>query len=168
MINSLFSKPKDRRHYYIKRKLFSSILKLNQYYTNIDAGNELFQYPPLIKYEYFDDNNDGLIDRFKFRISFIPDNDARQINNLRLIFLFKYEFKVNIVGKMDTAAFIDINTPLGASYIKVNGNLNLKQKSPIDRTTFYNEFYYENILDKQNYQEKINFYDLQNEYYSRN
>ena len=69
---------------------------------------------------------------------------------------------------MDTAAFIDINTPLGASYIKVNGNLNLKQKSPIDRTTFYNEFYYENILDKQNYQEKINFYDLQNEYYSRN
>ena len=122
----------------------------------------------MIKYEYFDDNNDGLIDRFKFRISFIPDNDARQINNLRLIFLFKYEFKVNIVGKMDTAAFIDINTPLGASYIKVNGNLNLKQKSPIDRTTFYNEFYYENILDKQNYQEKINFYDLQNEYYSRN
>ena len=69
---------------------------------------------------------------------------------------------------MDTAAFIDINTPLGASYIKVNGNLNLKQKSPIDRTTFYNEFYYENILDRQNYEEKINFYDLQNEYYSRN
>ena len=47
---------------------------------------------------------------------------------------------------MNTAAFIDINTPLGASYIKVNGNLNLKQKSPIDRTTFYNEHYYENIL----------------------
>ena len=69
---------------------------------------------------------------------------------------------------MDTAAFIDINTPLGASYIKVNGNLNLKQKSPIDRTTFYNEFYYENVLDSDNYKEKINFYDIQNEYYSRN
>ena len=69
---------------------------------------------------------------------------------------------------MNTAAFIDINTPLGASYIKVNGNLNLKQKSPIDRTTFYNEHYYENILDTDNYREKINFYDLQNEYYSRN
>ena len=147
--------------------MFSSILKLNSYYNKEPAG-ELFTYPPLIKYEYFDDNNDGLIDRFKFKISFIPDNDARSINNLRLIFLFKYELKANIVGKMDTAAFIDINTPLGASYIKVNGNLNLKQKSPIDRTTFYNEFYYENVLDSDNYKEKINFYDVQNEYYSRN
>ena len=146
--------------------MFSSILKLNSYYNKEPVG-ALFTYPPLIKYEYFDDNNDGLIDRFKFKISFIPDNNARSINNLRLIFLFKYELKANIVGKMDTAAFIDINTPLGASYIKVNGNLNLKQKSPIDRTTFYNEFYYENVLDSDNYKEKINFYDIQNEYYSR-
>jgi len=83
-----------------------------------------------------------------------------------LIFLFKYEFKVNIVGKMDTAAFIDIDTPLGASYIKVNGNLKLKQKSPIDRTTFYDEIYYENIFNNSN--EKINFYEAQSEYYSRN
>ena len=152
-----------------KEKLFSSILKLNSYYsenTKENESNDLFDKPPLIKYEYFDDNNDGLIDRFKFKISFITDEGTKNINNIRLIFLFKYEFKVNIVGKMDTAAFIDIDTPLGASYIKVNGNLKLKQKSPIDRTTFYDEIYYENIFNNSN--EKINFYEAQSEYYSRN
>ena len=94
------------------------------------------------------------MDRFNFRISFVTDNNTTAINNLRLIFLFSYEFKINIVGKMNTAAFIDIDTPLGASYIKVTGNLNLKQKSPIDRTTFYNEKYYENFLNDEYYGEK--------------
>ena len=122
---------------------------------------------PLIKYEYFDDNNDGLIDKFKYKITFFTDNDVRALKNLRLIFLFKYEFKENIVGKMNTAAFVDIDTPLGGSYIKVNGNLNLRQKSPIDRTTFYDEDYYENIFEKSIY-EKVNFYEVQNEYYERN
>ena len=69
---------------------------------------------------------------------------------------------------MNTSAFIDIDTPLGASYIKVTGNLNLKQKSPIDRTTFYNELYYENFLNDKYYGEKINFYEVKKEYYSRN
>ena len=69
---------------------------------------------------------------------------------------------------MNTSAFIDIDTPLGASYIKVIGNLNLNQKSPIDRTTFYNEYYYENILNDSYYGEKINFYEIQSEYYNRN
>jgi hypothetical protein len=122
----------------------------------------------LIKYSYFDDNNDGLIDRFNFRISFFTDRTTQYLKNLRLIFLFPYEFKVNIAGKMNAAAFIDIDTPLGASYIKVTGNLNLKQKSPIDRTTFYNEKYYENFLNDEYYGEKINFYEVKKEYYSRN
>ena len=122
----------------------------------------------MIKYSYFDDNNDGLIDRFNFRISFFTDRTTQYLKNLRLIFLFPYEFKVNIAGKMNAAAFIDIDTPLGASYIKVTGNLNLKQKSPIDRTTFYNEKYYENFLNDEYYGEKINFYEVKKEYYSRN
>ena len=150
-----------------EEKLFSSILKLNQYYSSQNSSELLFKNPPLIKYEYFDDNNDGLIDKFKYKITFFTDNNVTALKNLRLIFLFKYEFKENIVGKMNTAAFVDIDTPLGGSYIKVNGNLNLRQKSPIDRTTFYDEDYYENIFEKSIY-EKVNFYEVQNEYYERN
>ena len=149
-------------------KLFSTILRINQKYKETDGEKLLFSKPPLIKYSYYDDNNDGLIDRFNFRISFLTDRNTSYLDNIRLIFLFSYEFKVNIVGKMNTSAFIDIDTPLGASYIKVIGNLNLRQKSPIDRTTFFNEYYYENILNSSYYGEKLNFYEIQSEYYSRN
>ena len=151
-----------------QEKLFSTILKINQCYSESNDKDLLFTKPPLIKYSSYDDNNDGLIDRFNFRISFFTDDLTKNLNNLRLIFFFDYEFKVNIAGKMNTSAFIDIDTPLGASYIKVIGNLNLNQKSPIDRTTFYNEYYYENILNDSYYGEKINFYEIQSEYYNRN
>ena len=66
----------------------------------------------MIKYSYFDDNNDGLIDRFNFRISFFTDSGTENLKNLRLIILFPYEFKVNIAGKMNASAFIDIDTPI--------------------------------------------------------
>ena len=113
---------------------------------------------PLIKYEYFDDNNDGLIDRFKFIITFLSENsDVRQIKNIKLIFGFKYEFRINVVGKMHTIAMVDIDTP------QVDGDLTLKQKSPIDRTTFYNEHYYGTILPNTS-----DFNEIVNEYYKRN
>ena len=75
---------------------------------------------------------------------------------------------------MDTVAIVDLDTPIGASYIKIDGDLRLKQKSPIDRTTFYNEFYYENIFDKKdangnNFENQIySFDEIANEYSNRN
>lgn len=143
-----------------EERFFSSILRINE---NIDS-ELLFDSPPLIKYEYFDYNNDGLIDKFKFKITFISDN-VENIRNIKLVFSFKYEFRVNIVGRMNTVALVDIDTPLGASYIQVDGNLNLKQKSPIDRTTFYDENIYRNIFETQN--ELIQFSEISEAYYNR-
>ena len=142
-------------------KIFSSILSLND---NIEDNN-LFEYAPLIKYEYFDDNNNGLIDRFKFKITFKAD--VPNLKNIKLVFLFKYEFKINIFGRMYTVAMADIDTPLGASYIQLDGDLNLKQKAPIDRTTFYNDKYYENIFEN-NRERYFSFNEIANEYYKRN
>ena len=139
-------------------------------------NNNLFQSAPLIKYSYFDDNNDGLIDRFNFKITFLTDH-VNEIRNIKLVFFFRYEFKENVVGKMNTVAMADIDTPLGASYIKVDGDLKLQQKTAIDRTTFYNENIYRFIYrsntnqDTQtsidnNYQ-LYDFNDIAKEYYSR-
>ena len=139
------------------KEFFSSILRINEN-TNI----KIFDYPPLIKYEYFDYNNDDLIDKFKFKITFISE-DIEKIRNIKLVFSFNYEFRVNIVGRMNTVALVDIDTPLGASYIQVDGNLNLKQKSPIDRTTFYDENIYRNIFETQN--EIIEFSEISKTYY---
>ena len=143
-----------------KEKFFSSILSLND-----NNQDNLFDNAPLIKYEYFDDNNNGLIDRFKFKITF--KTDVPNLRNIKLVFLFKYEFKINIFGRMYTVAMADIDTPLGASYIQLDGDLNLKQKAPIDRTTFYNDKYYENIFEN-NRERYFSFNEIANEYYKRN
>ena len=144
-----------------EERFFSSILSLND-----NNQDKLFsENAPLIKYEYFDDNNNGLIDRFKFKITF--KTDVPNLRNIKLVFLFKYEFKINIFGRMYTVAMADIDTPLGASYIQLDGDLNLKQKAPIDRTTFYNDKYYENIFEN-NRERYFSFNEIANEYYKRN
>ena len=143
-----------------EERFFSSILSLND-----NNQDNLFENAPLIKYEYFDDNNNGLIDRFKFKITF--KTDVPNLRNIKLVFLFKYEFKINIFGRMYTVAMADIDTPLGASYIQLDGDLNLKQKAPIDRTTFYNDKYYENIFEN-NRERYFSFNEIANEYYKRN
>ena len=143
-----------------EERFFSSILSLND-----NNQDNLFENAPLIKYEYFDDNNNGLIDRFKFKITFKAD--VPNLKNIKLVFLFKYEFKINVFGRMYTVAMADIDTPLGASYIQLDGDLNLKQKAPIDRTTFYNDKYYENIFEN-NRERYFSFNEIANEYYKRN
>ena len=141
-------------------QIFSSILRINE---KINSDGKMFNHPPLIKYEYFDDNNDGLIDKFKFKITFIKENQEI-IRNIKLVFSFKYEFRVNIVGRMNTVALVDIDTPLGGTYIQVDGNLNLKQKSPIDRTTFYDENIYRNFFENRI---EYKFDAIAEEYYKR-
>ena len=121
----------------------------------------------MIKQESFDDNNDGLIDRFKFKITFRSKTKTQDLRNIKLVFLFKYELKSNVVGRMNTTAMVNIDTPIGASYIKVDGDLRLRQKSSIDRTTFYNEDYYGNIFEI-NKGDLLTFAEIANEYYSRN
>ena len=69
---------------------------------------------------------------------------------------------------MNTTAIVNIDTPLiGALYIKVDGDLNLRQKSSIDRTTFCGEDYYGNIFEI-NKGDLLTYDEISNEYYSRN
>ena len=121
-------------------KTFSSILYLNQFFDpllNI----------PMIKYEIFDDNHDGLNDTFKFKINF-PVNSVTTITNIKLYLFFKYSLNTKIQGSIErTLCEVDINSPLGASYVKINGDLVLKQKFPLSSSTFSVGNYKENILN---------------------
>ena len=155
-------------------KFFSTIYKLNSVYKGGDNTNDnnnnnpLLDFPPIIKFEMFDYNNDGLNDTFKFKIN-IPVDDVKNIKNIKLVFLFNYEVNINIVGRMDTIGVVDVDTPMGVSYMKIDGDLNLLQKSAIDRTTFYNEHYYENIFRKDKHDlEAFSFKEICESYYSRN
>ena len=123
-----------------------------------------FDNSPLIKYEFFDDDNDKIKDKFKFKITF--QENVENLRNIKLVFLFRYELGKQIVGRMNTVAMVDIDTPLGASYIKVDGDLKLKQKSPIDKISFYNEHEYENIFNTEEVRD-YTFNEIANEYYNR-
>ena len=68
---------------------------------------------------------------------------------------------------MNTVALVDIDLPLGASYIKVDGDLKLKQKVPLDKISFYNEYEYENKFDIEKEIKDYDFKDIAEEYYSR-
>ena len=145
-----------------KEQKFSTIIKLNE----ILDTSDLFENSPLIKYEFFDDDNDKIKDKFRFKITFQEEN-VEKLKNIKLIFLFRYELGKQIVGRMNTVAMVDIDTPLGASYIKVDGDLKLKQKVPIDKISFYNEYEYENKFDNEKEIKDYDFNDIAEEYYSR-
>ena len=144
-----------------EERKFSTIIKLNE----ILEENALFENSHLIKYEFFDDDNDKIKDKFKFKITF--QEDVTELKNIKLVFLFKYDLAKQIVGKMNTVAMVDIDTPLGASYIKVDGDLKLKQKAPLDKVSFYNEHEYENIFDPAKEIKDYSFNEIANEYYNR-
>lgn len=148
-------------------KQFSSIFYINEQFG---ADNRLDI--PLIKYEKIDSNHDDYIDQFKFQISFY--DTPSEIRRIKLQILFSYTIAVNNDQEdeiVSTNCDVDIETPNGASYVKIDGDLNLHQKEPLEAKTLNYGSYYKSqkdtFLDYQKYEETFNkrsvttFYDYQ-------
>jgi hypothetical protein len=67
---------------------------------------------------------------------------------------------------MQTMCLIDIDTPVGASHIYTNGDLKLKQKSPISSGTIAKTIYYTDIF--QSTDSPYDFSSLYKNFVSRN
>jgi hypothetical protein len=67
---------------------------------------------------------------------------------------------------MQSMCLIDIDTPIGASYIYTNGYLNLVQKSPISSGTIARTLYYTDIF--QNATSPFDFVSMYKDFTSRN
>lgn len=67
---------------------------------------------------------------------------------------------------MQSMSLIDIDTPVGASYIYTNGYINLNQKSPISSGTIAKTLYYTDIF--QNATAPYDFVSLYTDFISRN
>ena len=134
------------------QKFFSTRLNLNEYYEENNRLNI-----PMIKFQYHDYNNDGLNDTFKFHIAF-PTPDTNRLKNIKIALFFNYAFKNKFDGNIYANCLMDIDTPIGASFIKINGYLNLKQKAPISPLTFVSK---KNIPDEEilMYQDKPYSFD---------
>jgi hypothetical protein len=67
---------------------------------------------------------------------------------------------------MHSMSLIDIDTPLGASYIYINGQIKLEQKSPISSSTIAKTLYYQDVF--LNATSPLDFMSTYKEYTSRN
>ena len=139
-------------------KFFTSILQFNQ---EIEKENRFI---PLIKTRVYDENNDNLIDKFDFRIAFNKD-PSEKIENIKILFLFNYSLSENVKGNMITPASINIDTPHGAGYIRINGDLNLYQKAPLKSNSF-NQGNYGNIFN--DYKDFKEYEEILEEFSNRN
>lgn len=119
-------------------KYFSSMLPLNNYYS------ENLLNIPMVKYEDFDINYDRLIDQYLFKINFYTN--PGKIRNIKLLFLFDYTLTTRVQGTIQTLAVVDIDTPLGASYVRAEGELRIKQKGPLNINTLTTGNYNEDIF----------------------
>jgi hypothetical protein len=63
-------------------------------------------------------------------------------------------------------SLLDIETPLGASYIYIKGQVNLEQKSPISSSTIATTLYYQDIF--VNATASIDFINTYKTYSARN
>jgi hypothetical protein len=99
-----------------------------------------------------DYNKDNVIDKINLKLTF-KSNPAK-IRNIKLMLFFDYALTVNYFYKlkgnvklsMRSICYIDIDTPYGASYINTNGELELRQKSPISSGTISKAIYYDDIF----------------------
>ena len=162
---NVFYKGEMMIYYYYKNdsdygvKFFSTMFSFN---SDLEDYQRLF---PLIKVKAFDENFDGLIDKYDFRIAF--NNDIiNKIKNIKIILFFQYSLKENVNGSMVTPAAIDIDTPNGAGYIKINGDLNLYQKAPLTKNTF-EQYDYSNVFGS-NYTEQKEYDEILKEFSERN
>ncbi|CDW84907.1 transmembrane protein 231 [Stylonychia lemnae] len=103
-------------------KMFSTLKSINQLSTN-EIG------VPLIKYSKFDSNKNGLIDSMNIRIEF--RSNPQEIRNIKLLSSFDYSLSKLLKVEMIGLAYLDIDTPNGASGVIVNGQLNLDQSAPV-------------------------------------
>lgn len=141
-------------------KIFFTNLPFNQHYDN------LLPQIPMIKYEIFDNNYDDLNDVFKFKIN-IPTGDVTKVSHIKLFVFFTYSLKTNIKGKIKNALCeINIDSPFGASYVKIDGDLVLKQRKSLNSATFAVVNYENDIfnstekINTENLREKINNRDV--------
>ncbi len=159
---NVFYKGEMMMYYYYNTenvKFFSTIFYLN---SGLDDGQRIF---PLIKVKALDENFDGLINKYDFRIAFNKElNDV--IKNIKIILFFNYTLKENAKFSMVTPAVIDIDTPNGAGYIKINGDLNLFQKAPLTSNS-YSQNDYSNVFG-ENYDEYKEYDEILKEFSERN
>lgn len=93
-------------------------------YSSVGELNELYHdslVPVTVKSAERDDNFDSKIDIFDF--NFTMKTDPAEIRNVKLLTFFDYKLRGVVKEDLRSLALVDVDTPIGAADIYVNGEL---------------------------------------------
>ena len=78
-----------------------------------------------------DENGDSYNDKIEIKLSFVLPNAQTKLKNIKMMFFFDYYLIKKARFYTESMMYLDIDTPNGENRIVMNGELVLKQKSPI-------------------------------------
>ena len=85
--------------------------------------------PPTIKVSQMDNDFNGKIDQFKFKIQF--KSDPSKIRQINLLATFDYFVQKKVKMQLTGLLHLSLDTPIGASTVISDGSLVLKQNKPV-------------------------------------
>ena len=78
-----------------------------------------------------DENGDSYNDKIEIKLSFVLPDVQTKLKNIKMMFFFDYYLIKKARFYTESMMYLDIDTPNGENRIVMNGELVLKQKSPI-------------------------------------
>jgi Carbohydrate (N-acetylglucosamine 6-O) sulfotransferase 5. len=118
-------------------KVFSSLGQINDMYFESLS-------PMLITSSLIDTNFDNLADFYDFNITVYTS--PANVRNIKILSFYDYSIKSRIKMDMVGLAYVDISTPCGASFVYIDGELNIKQVLPLKPTSVIRADYNSSVL----------------------
>ncbi len=111
----------------IHSKFYTSSNLINSYLSTLEDDDYLLS-GVSIGISNIDENGDSFNDKIEIKISFIP---TTTLKNIKMMFFFDYYLIKKARFYTESMMYLDIDTPNGENRLILNGELKLKQKSPI-------------------------------------
>ena len=108
-------------------KFYTSSNLINSYLSTLEDDDYLLS-GVSIGISNIDENGDSFNDKIEIKISFIP---TTTLKNIKMMFFFDYYLIKKARFYTESMMYLDIDTPNGENRLILNGELKLKQKSPI-------------------------------------
>ncbi|OMJ81569.1 hypothetical protein SteCoe_4000 [Stentor coeruleus] len=125
-------------------------------FSSMGGVNEMFfsdLSPMLIKSSLLDFNFDNYPDMYEFNIT--AYTDPIYVKSVKVLTFYDYKIRDRVKLDMVGMAFAEVQTPVGASTVFIDGNLEFRQSQPLKATTIVRNEYDTSVLSQtssnQNY-----------------
>ena len=120
----------EKRSNEFSSKFYTSSNEINSQLLSLTDNDYLLK-GVTIGISNIDENGDSYNDKIEIKLSFLVTDDETKLKNIKMMFFFDYYLIKKARFYTESMMYLDIDTPNGENRIEMNGELVLKQKSPI-------------------------------------